>query len=270
MGGRYREHMDNEDVTTPAEPQAGGIRGDVDIAAIGALLADPGRCRILMALNDGRSLPAGLLASEAGVSASTASSHLHKLTEAGLITVDRQGRNRFYRLAGPQVGQLLETITQLAPTQPVRSLRQGTRANALRTARTCYDHLAGRLGVGLMRTMLDRGYVFGGDGVADPGGQHPHDRRAGYGHDVDYQLTGDGHDFLVDFGVALPGRRRAVRYCVDWSERRHHLAGAMGRGLADRLVDLDWVRRDRSNRAVRITPEGEKGLADVFDLRIAG
>lgn len=258
--------MHSEDVPSRAEHQ-GGIRGDVDIAAVGSLLADSGRCRILMALNDGRSLPAGMLADEAGVSASTASSHLHKLTEAGLITVDRQGRNRFYRLAGPQVAQLLETITQLAPTQPVRSLRQGTRANALRTARTCYDHLAGRLGVGLMRTMLDRELVTGGDGVAEP--EHSHDHRAGYGHDVDYQLTAAGHDFLADFGVNLPARRRVVRYCVDWSERRHHLAGALGRGLADRLADLHWVRRDRANRAVRITDEGETGLAEVFDLHIA-
>lgn len=260
MNAGYREGMHSDDTPGPS-------RGDVDIAAVGMLLADAGRCRILMALNDGRSLPASVLAHEAGVSPSTASSHLHKLTEAGLVTAEAQGRNRFYRLAGPDVGQLLETMTHLAPTQPIRSLRQGTRAQALRHARTCYDHLAGRLGVGLMRTMLQRGYLVSGDGTDLT--QPLREYRAGYGHDVDYQLTGDGQVFLTELGVTLPARRTTVRYCVDWSERSHHLAGAVGRGLADRLVELDWIRRDRATRAVRITDDGEIGLAHTFDLDLA-
>lgn len=242
-------------------------RGDADIAAIGALLADPGRCRVLMALNDGRTLPASLLAAEAGVAASTASSHLGKLVAAGLLRVERHGRHRYYRLAGPQVGQLIETISQLAPALPIRSLRQGTRAHALREARTCYDHLAGRLGVALMRALIDRGCLAGGDGNFDLD-RATHDTLAGYGRDIDYQLTGDGHAFLTDFGIALPAGP-VIRYCVDWSEQRHHLAGALGRGLLNRLIELDWIRRRSTSRGVHLTDTGRAGLQETFGLEAA-
>ena len=136
------------------------LAGDSNIAAIGALVADPGRCRILLALGDGRALPASRLANEAGVSPATASSHLRKLTEASLLTVESHGRHRYYRLAGPEVGRLIEALQQVAPAVPVRSLRQDTRARALREARTCYDHLAGRLGVRLMGTLIEREYLY--------------------------------------------------------------------------------------------------------------
>lgn len=243
---------------------APGRRGDADIAAVGALLADPGRCRVLMALDDGRALPASLLAAEAGVAPSTASSHLGKLVAAGLLTVERHGRHRYYRLAGPQVGQLLEVLTQLAPAQPIRSLRQGTRAHALRQARTCYDHLAGRLGVALMHTMIDRSHLTGGDGMFHPGQAH-RDKRTGSGQDIDYRLTAPGHAFLTDLGVTLLPRH-PVRYCVDWSEQRHHLAGAIGRELLNRLVELGWIRRAAASRAVRVTGTGKTGLAETFGI----
>src|ERR1700759_5517687 len=177
--------------------------GDSDIAAIGSLVADRARCRILLALGDGRALPASRLASEAGTSPATASSHLRKLTDAGLLTVETHGRHRYYRLAGPDVGRLIEALQQVAPASPVRSLRQDTRARALREARTCYDHIAGRLGVRLMATMLERGYLTGGDGTYDPE-RTPRDHRAGYGHEVDYALTTAGQEFLDGFGVQIP------------------------------------------------------------------
>ncbi len=239
---------------------------DTDIAAVGALVADPGRCRILLALDDGRALPAGRLAAEAGVSAATASSHLGRLTEAGLLAVEPHGRHRYYRLAGPAVGDLIEALQRLAPLTPVTSLRQDTRARALREARTCYDHLAGRLGVGLMGTLLSRGHLTGGDGVFDPATARL-DHRTGYGHDVDYALTDAGRGFLDDFGVTLARGRRPVRYCVDWSEQRHHLAGALGRGLLDRFLALEWVRPSDGSRAVRVTAAGRTGFADAFGLR---
>ncbi len=240
-------------------------RGDADIAAVGSLLADPSRCRVLMALNDGRALPASLLAAEAGVTAATISSHLGKLLAAGLLTVEQHGRNRYYRLSGPKVGQLIEVLTQLAPAQPIRSLRQGTRAHALREARVCYDHLAGRLGVALMRVMLDAEQLTGGDGTFDPD-QAEHDKRVGYGHDVDYRLTADGYAFLAGFGIELPPRRPVIRYCVDWSEQRHHLAGGVGRGLLARFIELGWVHRSKTTRAVHITDTGRAGLRDIFGV----
>lgn len=242
--------------------------GDADIAAVGALLGDSGRCRVLMVLDDGRALPASVLAAEAGVSASTASSHLRQLLDGGLLKVEALGRNRYYRLANPQVGQLLELLMQLAPAQQIRSLRQGTRAHALRLARTCYDHLAGRLGVELMHAMIERGRLTGGDGTFDPESAHQ-DKPTGYGRDVDYELTEDGEAFLGEFGVTLPANRPIIRYCIDWSEQRHHLAGALGRGLLDRLINLDWIRRAKANRAVQVTETGYEGLRAVFDINLA-
>ena len=235
-------------------------RGDVDLAAVGALVADPARCRVLLALGDGRALPARRLAAEAGVTPATASSHLAKLVRAGLLVVERQGRHRFFRLSGPEVGGLIEALARLAPAQPVRSLRQGTRAAALRTARTCYDHLAGRLGVGIMAGMLERGYLTGGDGRFDPG-RRSQNRLNAYGTDCSYELTAPGRAFVDDLGVVLSPRRPAIRYCIDWSEQRHHLSGNLGRGLLHQLTDLGWVRRSGATRAVEVTPAGCEGLA---------
>src|ERR1700760_1668631 len=229
--------------------------GDSDIAAIGSLVADRARCRILLALGDGRALPASRLAAEAGVSPATPSSRVRKLPDATLLTVETHGRHRYYRLAGPDVGRLIEALQQVAPATPVRSLKQDTKARALREARTCYDHLAGRLGVALMGVMLDRGYLTGGDGQYDVG-QTPGAHRAGYGHEVDYTLTAAGQEFLSDFGVQIPPKRRLIRYCVDWSEQRHHLSGALGRGLLDRLIELGWIRRSDGSRAIKVTATG--------------
>jgi DNA-binding transcriptional ArsR family regulator len=237
------------------------------MASIGALLADPGRCRVLLALDDGRALPAGRLAEEAGVAASTASNHLGKLVDAGLLTVQRQGRHRYYRIAGPEVGRMLEAVIQLAPPQPIRSLRQDTRAHALRQARTCYDHLAGRLGVAVMGALIERGALTGGDGTFDPD-EAVDDRYSSYGHDVDYQLSDRGRAFLDDLGVEMPRGRPAIRYCVDWTEQRHHLSGALGRNLQRRLSELGWIRRSPSNRAVTLTEAGHAGLADTFGVTL--
>jgi hypothetical protein len=138
---------------------------------------------------------------------------------------------------------------------------------ALRITRTCYDHLAGRLGVVLMRTLIERGQLTGGDGMFDPKTAQ-RDARQGHGHDVDYQLTGDGQAFLNEFGVTLPTKRPVIRYCLDWSEQRHHLAGALGRGLRDRLTELEWIHRSKSTRAVQLSDVGRKGLRDVFDVEV--
>lgn len=244
----------------------GQVGGDADIAVVGSLFADPGRCRMLLALDDGRALPASRLAAEAGITPATASSHLGKLLASGLLVVEQHGRHRYYALAGAHVGQLLELLIGMSPGQPVRSLRDGTRARALREARACYDHLAGRLGVAVMAGMLDAGHLTGGDGRHHPdrGGS---DGRVGYGSDVDYRLTGSGHALLTDLGVTLDPSRPAVRYCVDWTEQHHHLAGAVGRGLLARLVELDWLRRSPEHRGVRLTDRGLDGLQDVLGLR---
>jgi DNA-binding transcriptional ArsR family regulator len=241
-------------------------KGDPDVAAIGALLSDGARCRVLMALDDGRELPASVLAAEAGVSRPTTSAHLARLTQAGMLAVRTQGRHRYYRIASPEVGRLLESMAALAPDRPVRSLREGTRAAQLRTARTCYDHLAGRLGVSVMSALLDAGYLRGGDGEFDVAAAR-HDRLSAPGHDIDYTLTEDGARFLAGLGVGIPGgRRRLVRYCVDWSEQRHHLGGRLGRALLDHFLHRGWVRRRDVGRALKVTPAGRAALTDRFGI----
>ena len=234
------------------------MSGDADIARISALIGEPSRARVLMALSDGRALPAGMRACEAGVSASTISEHLRRLLDAHLVAVERQGRTRRYRLASPQVAEALEAIARIAPPQPVRSLRQGTHAHALRRARTCYDHLAGRLGVALMAALVRDGVLVG---AHRPGPSA--DRLAAPGRDVEYRLTPRGADTLGGLGIdvdGLCGRRAPVRYCLDWSEQRPHLAGPLGSALTDRLFAMGWIRRTDRRRVVLLSDAGRAGL----------
>lgn len=250
---------------------AEAVNSGADIAKIGALVADPARARILLALGDGRALPASVLADEAGVSASTTSTHLGKLVDARLLAMQRHGRHRYFALAGPEVSELMQALARLAPGAPVRSLREGSKAHALRAARTCYDHLAGILGTQLMAALLSRGLLAGGDGVFDWAAARA-DRPSAPGVDLDYTLTERGREqlqaFGIDFAPLLAHPRPLIRYCVDWSEQRHHLAGALGAALATRMFELRWVTRSRRGRAVRITDSGRAGLRDRFGVEL--
>ncbi|MDQ2709584.1 MAG: metalloregulator ArsR/SmtB family transcription factor [Actinomycetota bacterium] len=242
--------------------------GDADIASVAALIGDRSRARVLMALLDGRALSASVLAVEAGVTPSTVSEHLTRLCQANLLRVRRQGRARYFRLASPSVAEALEALARIAPPEPIRSLRQGTRAHALRRARTCYDHLAGRLGVAVMAALLDRELLTGGDGGHDPDTAR-RDRLSAPGIDLAYRLTPTGRRELVDLGLdldAVSRHRPAIRYCVDWSEQRHHLAGPLGTALTSRLFELDWIRRTERRRAVLVTELGRRGLCDTLGV----
>ncbi len=242
--------------------------GDADFAAPAELLGHPARAAMVLALLDGRALPMSMLATEAGIAVSTASEHLSRLVDGGLLHVRPQGRHRYYELASPEVVDALEALARLAPPQPVRSLRADTRANALRTARTCYDHMAGHLGVAVMRELLHRKALCGGTGRHDPASARQ-DRLSAPGHDLDYRLTSTGRDLLDRLGVELPKtRRRLVAYCVDWTEQRHHLAGAAGAALLTRVEDLGWVKRGSKNvpRALEVTPTGHRGFAEWLSL----
>jgi hypothetical protein len=207
---------------------------------------------MLLALGDGRALPAGVLAAEAGVTPATASSHLHKLTAGGLLAVEVAGRRRNYRLAGPDVGVLVEALERLAPALPVRSLEQSQRARAHREARVCYDHVAGRLGVEMMHAMVERGHLEPVDEAADVG-------------EVRYAITVEGGAFLETLGVTVPPSRRPVRHHADSTEEGLHLSGALGRALLARFVDLGWLRRQKKQR-LQITPDGRSGFDLQFGL----
>ena len=245
-----------------------GAGGDADIGRIGALIGDRTRSRVLLALLDGRALPASVLAAEAGVTPATISEHLGRLREANLLMAEQQGRARYYRLASPAVAEAVEALARISPPEPIRSLRQGTRAHALRRARTCYHHVAGKLGVAVMAAMIERGQLGGGDGK-----HHPEladaDRLSAPGSDVDYRLTPLGRRELAALDIDLDvvdGQRAPIRYCLDWSEQRHHLAGPLGAALTDRMIELDWLRRIDATRVLRITELGLAGLQETFGL----
>jgi DNA-binding transcriptional ArsR family regulator len=235
------------------EDRANG--GDFDIAAVGAMFADVARCRMILALSDGSELPATRLAAEADVTAATASSHLKKLTDAGLVTVERQGRNRNYKLAGPEVGELIEALEHVAPFVAARSLRQSSRARRRREARTCYDHFAGHLGVALLDGLLERGFLIPVE-PAEPGrAQRPRYRVSDAGA---AELTGLGLE--VRPGLLIEGHR-------DSTELRPHLAGRHARALANRMLDMGWVEK-AGQRTVRVTDLGVKELRARFGLSL--
>lgn len=222
------------------------------IAEVAALVGDPARANMLTALLAGKALTASELAYVAGVSAPTASGHLGKLAEARLVVVAAQGRHRYYRLASSQVARMLESLMAVAIDGPPRHRPTGPRDRALAEARTCYDHLAGRLGVGLADALAERGLVQ----LDDDGGM----------------VTAEGSRFFADFGIDLQAASRAKRVfcrpCLDWSERRWHLGGAVGAALARQCFDLDWIARVRDSRAVAITAAGRTGFAETFGLNL--
>jgi DNA-binding transcriptional ArsR family regulator len=253
----------------PAEISTGDSRRDPNdlIATIGMLVGDPARCRMLLALTDGRSLPAGRLAYEAGVRPSTASSHLSKLAAAKLIDSEVRGRHRFYKLSGAATGELIEALEALATPVPIRSLRQGTQAHAMRRARTCYDHLAGRLGVDIMNALVRDGYIVV-DKEATIKAAETRDGFIGHGKDVAYRITSSGRTFLADLGVDLGEVPDSLTYCVDWSEQKHHLSGRLGKAISARFFDAGWVQRSPHGRSLRITDPGNVVLAEHFGLNL--
>lgn len=214
---------------------------EADFSAAAQLIADPTRARMLVALLNGRALPAGELAYSANVSAQTASSHLSKLLDGGLLAVEKEGRHRYFRLSGPVVAEALEHLSTLGNTAPLRRKPLNPKAQKLQFARTCYDHLAGRLGVAIAQGLLARDFI-----VAAP------DKR--------FEVSPAGHDWFSSIGVEIgalrPTRRGLARQCLDWTERTHHLAGPLGVALLDRFCADGWLRRSRESRAVFLTPKG--------------
>lgn len=220
------------------------------LARFAGLLADGTRATFCMALLDGRAWTAGELARHAGVAASTASEHLTLLVAGGLLAEEHQGRHRYVRLATPRVAELIEEMSVYADAgspAPPTSLRAAVASEAMARARTCYDHLAGRLGVRVTEAMASRGFLGTADG---------------------FVLTARGREWLEsEVGADVGGGRRPlVRACLDWTERRPHLAGAAGAALCRRLHEQGWVVRIGTQRAVRVTPEGEAALHTLLAL----
>src|ERR1700761_2266058 len=214
---------------------------DANIAVPAALIADPARASILMALMDGRAHPASTLAYAANASPQAASNHLAKLLDGGMVLVEAEGRHRYYRLARPEIAAALEALQALAPRVRAIDEPRSPEARRLRAARTCYDHLAGQLGVAIAQAMEARGLLSAS--ANEPAGKL-------------YGLTEAGARWFAARGTARPrtgrGVKPAARRCLDWTERRHHLAGPLGAALLQRLVELGWVVHTPGSRAVTV------------------
>jgi len=224
-------------------------------ATVAALSGDPARAAMLQALMDGRALTASELARVAGITPQTASGHLNRMTATGLLSVKKQGRHRYHRLAAPSVARMLESIMQVASElEPAgRKLSIGPKDAALRRARTCYDHLAGQLGVSIADGLMRDGYV---------------------------ELAGDA-GIVTDAGIAIGMDVRRIlerrtkhsgrvlcRPCLDWSERRPHLAGMLGALICEHSAQQGWIRRLPGTRAVQLTPEGERAFREGFGAHL--
>jgi DNA-binding transcriptional ArsR family regulator len=228
------------------------MTADVRIAEVAALVGDPARANILAALMGGRALTASELAHVAGVSPQTTSGHLGRLNDGRLIACVKQGRHRYYRIATHRVAEMLEGIMAVVADAPPRHRPPSKLDDAMRIARTCYDHFAGKLGVGLTDALCAHGHLA----LSDDGGE----------------VTESGVAFFEKFGVDLAAararRRIFCRPCLDWTERRPHLGGSVGAVLAQRCFDLGWLERLRDSRALAVTKAGRRGLHDTFGLSL--
>jgi len=215
------------------------VKGEADIAAAAALLAEPARAVLVVALTEHEALPASALAAHAGIAPSTASEHLRRLVDGGFVVAKKNGRHRYFSLADPAVAEAVEALAIVAPQPPVRSLREATRSELIREARTCYDHLAGRLGVALAAALERREVIVRGNG----------------GYELGRTAEARCEELGIDLAELRARRRPVVRGCLDWSERELHVAGAFGAAIATRLFELGWIRRREGNRSVEVTDE---------------
>jgi DNA-binding transcriptional ArsR family regulator len=219
-----------------------------DIAIIAALIGDPARANMLTALMSGKALTVSELAAEAGVTIQTASAHLSKMQEGSLLRPLKQGRHKYFSLANEQVAHVLEGLMGLAAGAGHLRMRTGPRDERLRKARVCYNHLAGEMGTRLFDSLLAQGHLAGTDDALS--------------------LTGKGKRFVAEFGIDIErlGKSRAplCRACLDWSARRPHLGGGLGRAFLARFEELGWAKRDPDSRAIAFSPRGERAFGEVF------
>lgn len=229
------------------------MTGEADIAAVGALIGDRARAAMLNALMGGEAVSAGELARVGGVSPSGATAHLRRLREGGLVVDQAAGRQRVFRLAGPELAEALEALALVAPPLPVRGLREARAQGALKRARTCYDHLAGELGVAVTEALVEREILARDDG--------------------DFAVTQAGGVWLEELGLDLDALRRVRRsfgrFCIDWTERRPHVAGSLGAGIATAFFASGWVRRRPGGRAIAVTPAGAEWLERTLGIAVA-
>jgi DNA-binding transcriptional ArsR family regulator len=224
-----------------------------DIAEIAALMGEPSRAMMLVALLTKEALPASELASQALISPQTASSHLSKLVAGRLLTVEQHGRHRYYRLASDDIGRAIESLAIIAPPPPAaHNTQEDERLKTVRYARTCYDHMAGKVAVAITRELEQREFLM----------------RAGRA----YEVTESGKEWfrnlLIDTDKLRTNRRAFALQCLDWTERQYHVSGALGAALLDRLLNLKYIARARTPRCIRVTIEGKRALNRLLNLNL--
>ncbi|MGX6443490.1 ArsR/SmtB family transcription factor [Neobacillus sp. K501] len=228
------------------------MKASPNVAIVAALVSETSRAAILTALLDGRYHPASDLAQMAGIKPQTASFHLAKMLEANIVTVEKQGRHRYYGIRNQEVAHIMESLLSVAPPVEIKSFKHASENKGLRIARTCYDHLAGNLGVELTVALKNLGVLYEENNA--------------------FYVTEMGEAFFASFQINLEEvkkkRRSFSHKCLDWSERRHHLGGALGKALLERLLELNWVQRAPKTRAIKITNEGKNGLKEIFSIEI--
>lgn len=225
------------------------MTGHNQLAIVAACAGDPARANMLSLLMDGRAFTAGELSAAANIMPQTASGHLARIVDAGLLVVVQQGRHRYYRLASPLVGQMLEGMMVVAAADP-SARKFGPRDQAMRFVRTCYDHLAGQLAIAIADRLMERGYLL----LSDDGGE----------------ITPSGRDFFSKQGLDLnlQPHRAFCRPCLDWSERRYHLAGTLGTRTKEQFFERQWIKQKAGERTVMLTPLGRTKLRDIYGVQI--
>lgn len=222
-----------------------------NISTVAHLIAEPVRAVILITLTDNHARSASALAEAAGVTPQTASSHLAKLLDGGLLKVERKGRHRYYRLAGPHISRVLESLASVGPVTQAWRTTPNRSARELRFARCCYDHLAGQIGVAVTQRMIERGYLI-------PRGEYA------------YELTESGRSRLKDLGIdageLFADQAGHAHRCLDWTERQHHIAGALGAHLMNAFCSNGWMTRGHETRVVTVTPAGWEVLREHFGI----
>lgn len=224
-----------------------------DIAELISRIGDPSRVAMLLCLLGGKALPASELARAARIKPQTASSYLREMIESGLLVHESYGRHRYYRIANDEVGQAVETLSAIAPSKPIHSRLESDQSKALHFARTCYDHIAGEVGVALTDKFIERGFIRE--------------------EERNFVVTQDGVKWFTEFGIPVTeirsGRRHFARQCLDWSERRHHMSGILGAAVTNRLFELKWIVRVPGGRTVRVTDAGLRGLEQKLEISLS-
>ncbi|RSL30615.1 ArsR family transcriptional regulator [Salibacterium salarium] len=223
------------------------------VSKVAELLSDPSRSKILIGLMDGCDHSASELALIAKIKPQTASFHLNKIVDSGVIKVEKQGRHRFYSLKSSECAAILESFLSISPTPEIKSLNQESSKKTIKFARTCYDHLAGELGVKITNYLLKNEILVEAD-------------------ESNFTVSHAGNTFFKEFGVNLrdqENKRRAfARKCLDWTEREHHLAGALGNAMITRMFELQWLQRKEHTRSLELTPKGIEGVDKAFNIQV--